>query len=619
MREMTFLDLLRSVRVILSSHQKRRYVRYQIFFVFAGILQLLGAGSVAPFVGLLSRPELLHTNSLASAVYRWTNMSSDLQAIMTFAFVMIVLLVLSNVVAAIAVWMSFRFSLDVGAEIKNDLLTCYLRRDYVLLAGVNSAELINKIGSGAPRFAFTVLLPLMNIASHGALLLVVLVALAAYQPSVLLVFGTLIGGGYAILFFVVRKRLVKLGDLTWTGSERLHRLLMESLGGLKEVRLSGTEERYLHEHAEITGKIFRAESIIGMLGDTPRFLLESVAFSALLVLAIIMLARGEDSSNVVAALTLYAMAGYRMLPAGQAIFKAASQVRANMQVVNDLLPDIVEGRLTEPSKDQRLQSAKLPTYPAALTLNDVWFTYPSGSEPVLRGVSTEIPFNKLTVIVGLSGSGKSTLSDLMLGLLRPTSGSIRVGGVSLYTFGKDWFRAVGYVPQSIFLLDDSIANNVAFGSSDGVVPDRLNRALRLARLDDLVEALPDKANYRVGERGARLSGGQRQRIGLARALYHDAKYLILDEATSALDGRTESEVLETLLELRKERTVVMIAHRTTTIKAADHIIMLDEGKVVAEGSYGLLAKESLPFKHLMKLGESEASLASLEASGRGTN
>jgi HlyD family secretion protein len=232
-------------------------------------------------------------------------------------------------------------------------------------------------------------------------------------------------------------------------------------------------------------------------------------------------------------------------------------------------------------------------------LDDVWFAYPNSSEPVLRGVTARIPAHSLTVVVGHSGSGKSTLSDLLLGLLRPERGRVTVGGVDVSTMGPRWFECVGYVPQSIYLLDDSIANNVSFGSAEEPDPRRLAQALEQARLADLVSSLPEGVNYRVGERGSLLSGGQRQRVGLARALYNDADFLILDEATSALDGRTEAEVLDTLLELRKDRSIVMIAHRVTTIQAADYVIMLDAGRVVGEGTFAELRRSNARFAELV--------------------
>lgn len=591
--------LLRTIVSMLSPLQRRRYVYIQAFFIGAAFLQVAGAGSVAPFVALLSNPEILQTNEYAHRIYQALGFTSDLQAIVAVAAAMLVLLAFSNATAALAVWLTYKFSLRVGLDLQRDLLSCYLRRPYVELAGVNSSDLINKVSVGAPRFAFNVMLPMLNIASQGAVVLVILAGLLIYQPRVLLVFGALLGGGYGILFFVVRRRLVQHGESIWNGGQQKYRLLTESLGGLKEIRIAGTEEIYRARYLSITADGYASESVVGMLGEAPRFILETIAFGAILLLSISLLASGKSPTEVVALVSLYAMTGYRVLPAGQSIFKAVSQIRSNLPVLEQLLPDVLQGRAAAERLEKSPVYSPVPAYPTDIVLQKVSFTYPSSTQPVLADVTTTIRANTLTALVGHSGSGKSTLSDIVLGLLPVSSGTIKVGEKPVSDLGKNWFAAVGYVPQSIFLIDDSIAANVAFGSSDQADLNRVRRALELASLHEFAHEGPDGMDYRVGERGARLSGGQRQRVGIARALYNDAHYLILDEATSALDGRTEAEVLETLLRLRHDRTIIMIAHRLSSIQAADHIIHLDNGRVVSEGGFDELTKTSESFRMLV--------------------
>lgn len=598
---MTFRQLLRSIGTILSPRQRRRYVLFQGFFILAGFLQVVGASSIAPFVALLSRPEIMHTNQVAARVFRTLGFTNDVEAMAAFAALMVVTLAASNGAAAIAVWLTFRFSLDLGADLQKDLLTCYLRRDYVHLAGTNSSELINKITIGAPRFSFNVMLPLMTIANQAVVVLVIVVGLSIIQPLTVVVLGVLFGGAYSMLFFGVKRRLTFHGDRVWNNHKRKHRLLTESLGGLKEIRLTGNEIQYINHFDMLVRESDRSETIIGAFGDIPRFLLETIAFSALLVLSIIMLLNGAQPSAVVAILSLYAVTGYRMLPAAQSIFKAVSQIRSNAKTLQDIYPDVLEGRMRASELEPYVEEP-VPPYPAAISFSDVAFTYPKGKHAVLRNVSATLPVNALTVLVGHSGSGKSTLADIMLGLLPPSTGTVTVGGTPVGAMGRQWFKAVGYVPQSIFLLDDTIANNVAFGSPLGVQAERLQHSLELARLADFVAELPEGANFRIGEHGARLSGGQRQRIGLARALYHDANYLLLDEATSALDGRTEAEIIDTLLTLRRDRTVIMIAHRLTTIQAADHIVLLNDGRIEAVGSWPDLLEHNERFRELIRLG-----------------
>lgn len=553
---------------------------------------------MAPFVVLLSKPQVLHTNAIARQAYAFFGFGSEIEAITAFAFLMIGALAISNVMAGISVWITYRFSLSLGSDLQRDLLNCYFGRPYVELAGTNSADLINKIAIGAPRFAFNVMQPLMIIASQGAIVLVIVVGVLTYQPTVVLTFVALIGSGYGFLFLVVRKKLLHHGAIIWQGGEQRQRLLTEGLGALKEIRLARGESNYKSAYQAESDQIYASEALVGVLADVPRFLLETVAFTGLLLIAVIQLRGGESTESVIATLSVFAMTSYRLLPAGQAIFKSFSQIRANAPIIRELSLDVAEGRRLA-SMPTVAAGVTVPEYPADIRLRDVWFTYPRASEPVLCGVSAVVPAKCLTVVVGASGSGKSTLSDLLLGLLPPDSGNISVGEVELRALGRNWFGAVGYVPQSIFILDDTIERNIAFGSTSPIDQPRLERSLRLAHLWGLVESVPEGTKYRVGERGSRLSGGQRQRLGIARALYHDAHYLILDEATSALDGRTEADVIATLHHLRAERTVLMIAHRLSTIQAADHIIFLREGRVAGEGTFASLSSQSAEFRRLV--------------------
>jgi ABC-type multidrug transport system fused ATPase/permease subunit len=591
------LRFLRALIAVLTPAQRRRYAVLQAYFLLAGVMQVAGAGSIAPFVALLSDPTILQRHPVAHQVYVALGFTSNNEALVAFAFAMMGVLAVSNIIAAGAVWLIFRFSLRLGAEIQRDLFVSFLYRDYVELARMNSATLIATITQGATRFTYNVVQPLMVLTSQAMIVLTVIVVLTIYQPSVALSFAILIGGGYGLLFTIVRKQLVRHGNHSYGVHQKKQQLLAEGLGGLKEIRLAGTEAHYHESYEATTRSGQRSEAIVGLLSDLPRFVLETLAFCALLWLAIILLRSSASSSDVVAVLSLYAMTGYRVLPAAQSIFKSAAQIRANAAVTYELLPDIVFGRQAlERASGADGVSAVVPAGP--IELRDVWFQYPEGKAPVLRGVSVDILPNQLTVLVGHSGSGKSTMADLLLGLLRPSQGTVTVGGCSVDSLGKAWQRRLGYVPQSIFVLDESVAANIAFGSPLGIDEVRVREAARLARFDSVIEGLPGGVHYRVGERGSMLSGGQRQRLGIARALYHDAQLLVLDEATSALDGATENEVLDTLLELRKNRAVIMIAHRMSTIRAADRILLLHDGSIEAEGTYDELLQTNDRFRRM---------------------
>jgi HlyD family secretion protein len=586
----------RALKTILTPAQRRRYFGLQAFFIFAGAVQVAGAGSIAPFVALLTNPSFFHTNAIASRVYAFAGFRNDTEALIAFAFAMMVALAASNMIAAAAVWTTFRFSLRLGAEIQRDIFVAYLYRDYVELTRTNSATLISNISQGATRFTYNVVQPLLVLTSQVAIVLVVIVVLTMYRPTIALSIALLIGGGYGLLFLFLRKQLVWHGDRAWGIHQEKQLLLTEGLGGLKEIRLAGSVTSYQERFDVAARAALHSDSMMGLLGDLPRFALETVAFCALLLLAVVLLRTTDNPSSIVAVLSLYAVTGYRMLPAAQSIFKSAALIRANAPTIHELLPDILAGR--EAAKLELELDNITPHAVSKIVVDDIWFQYPNTPEPVIRGLSVEILPNQLTVLAGPSGSGKSTLADLLLGLLRPDAGTITVEGKTLTEIGPSWQRGLGYVPQSIFLLDDTIAANIAFGSKGPVDYAKLERAAGLARLHKVIEALPGKYEFRVGERGSKLSGGQRQRLGIARALYHDAQLLVLDEATSALDGATELEFLDALMELRKEKTVLMIAHRMSTIQAADRILLLDNGRIEAVGTYDELIQSSATFRRM---------------------
>jgi len=316
-----------------------------------------------------------------------------------------------------------------------------------------------------------------------------------------------------------------------------------------------------------------------VLAELPRFLLESLAFCALLAFGAVLLLAGEAPQVVVTTLSVYAMAGYRLLPAAQNLFRSAAAVRGNAEVLPQLEADVQRGRAVAPPDEATVE----PFPDAPIVLEGVGYQYPGTPAPVLHAVSAHIPRHAITVLVGASGAGKSTLADLLLGLLRPDTGRLCIGDRPLADAITGWQRQIGYVPQELFLLDDSIAANIAFGDPAGVDRARVLRAAQQADLGPLLEALPEGMDYGVGERGALLSGGQRQRLGIARALYREPAVLVLDEATSALDPQSEREVLATLASLKATTTIVMIAHRPAAIRAADAVLWLDGGRLMAAG------------------------------------
>ncbi|PKP67594.1 MAG: ABC transporter ATP-binding protein, partial [Alphaproteobacteria bacterium HGW-Alphaproteobacteria-5] len=369
--------------------------------------------------------------------------------------------------------------------------------------------------------------------------------------------------------------------------------------GIKDVKLLGLEQTYLARYHTPSRRLGESASLGQVIGEMPRHLLEAIAFGGMILLALVLLARGSGQLvDVLPTLGVFAFAGLRMIPAMQQIYLALTQMRYIGAMLDNVHRDTVETGARSP---RALPEVPVLRLGERLDLVEVSYAYPQAGRGVLQGLSLTIPARTTAGIVGGTGAGKTTAVDLILGLLAPDSGEIRVDGVPLTPGNlRGWQRTLGYVPQQIFLLDDTVAANIAFGippeSRDMAA---VERAARLAELHGFVtEELPQGYETMVGERGVRLSGGQRQRIGIARALYHDPDVLILDEATSALDTLTERAVMEAVANVAHAKTVIMIAHRLSTVKGCDTIFLLDRGRLAAQGSYADLVATNETFRRM---------------------
>jgi HlyD family secretion protein len=593
------MGFLRLLKVLLTPEQKRRLLLLQGYFAFSAVLQVAGVASLAPFIALIANPRLIQETSIAKRLYDAGGFSSDRDFIIAFAVVLMIIITSTNAVLAGGVMLSTRYAKRLGVDLQREILRGYLHRDYERISRTNTAKLVATFTQGVPRLVYMVVQPALQLNSSVLVALLILAGLVWFDPISAMLAGAVTAAAYVGVYALSKGPLKRSGAEAWEAAKLRYRLLTEALGGLKEIRLAAAESKYEGRIDAVSRSAIGAETLSVMLGELPRYALESIVFCSLLGLGILLLVRGSEPQDIVGVLSLYAMAGYRLLPAAQGIFRSLSQIRANAKIVHELLPQVLDGRrivVTAPA-DRSLFAGP----PQDIQFSDVWYTYPEVAEPTIRGVTFRIPRHSITAFVGASGAGKSTVADLLLGLLRPARGSVTVGGTDIHRSASAWQQHVGYVPQSIFLLDQSIKENVVFGSSESPDHVRLERAAVLARVADFARDLPGQYDYVVGERGALLSGGQRQRVGLARALYREAKLLVLDEATSALDSVAERHIVDALTALKPTHTIVMIAHRPTTILGADHVVVFDNGTVVDVGTPQELLQRCAAFRDIMAI------------------
>tara|TARA_R110002049_G_scaffold101855_1_gene247104 strand:- start:12994 stop:14802 length:1809 start_codon:yes stop_codon:yes gene_type:complete len=589
---------------ILSRKHKIKMLVLQFFFLITAIFQVAGIASIAPFIAVISDPGIIQTNPILQKVYALLG-STDVTSFMTsYSILVAAFILISNSIAAYAIWLLFRFSAAAGLELQNRLFGSYIRNQYIFFAQHNSSKLIASINQLIPRYVYMVLQPLLNLVAQAFIAIIIIIGLFVMDPILALIAMSLIGLVYIGIYLFVRKNMVHSGETITYVSKRMLLLLNESIGGIKEVKLLGIESWYKDEFLETTKKGLNASAFIGLAGDLPKYIVETVVFMAILVLAVYLLSV-HGSGGALSIVSFYAMAGYKILPAAQTIYKSLADIKSNAPVINDITQTLNDANkfpsapdLCDNKKDKKFRSLKIE-------LTNVSYSFPNSKKKALDHLTIKIPENKLISFVGSSGAGKSTAIDTIMCLLTPQSGEVTIGGDVINNENvRSWQRNIGFVPQNIFLLDDSIERNIAFGVPKEVIDsERVISAAKKANIASFIEELPEQYQTKVGERGGQLSGGQRQRIGIARALYLNPKVLILDEATSALDTVTEAQILKEVATLTKTTTVIMIAHRLSTVVNSDIIYVFSAGKVTGSGTYSELSEKNPDFQELVKASE----------------
>jgi ABC-type multidrug transport system fused ATPase/permease subunit len=473
----------------------------------------------------------------------------------------------------------------VQVQLSQRLFASYLRRPYTFHLQYNSAQLIQNVINNVDWLTFDVILPGMMMLAELFVFLGLCSLLVANEPLGALIVVIALGATAWGFHRVTRARVLKWGEAYEYHQGMRIQHLQQSFGGIKEVKLLGRQAEFLERYRFHSKHSARARQLQSTLQQVPRLWLEWFAVTGLAILVVSMLVQGRALEAVVPTLGLFAAAALRLMPSVSRILGAAQSLRYGLPAI-----DRLHAELSVSLPEAASAQGPIAPFHTALEMNRIAYSYPGAAEPALKDVSLAIRRGESVGFVGASGSGKSTLMDILLGLLRPGAGEVLVDGVSIQANLRNWQNQIGYIPQSIFLTDDTLRRNVAFGLPDEQIDDAaVQRAIQAAQLEELVASLPDGLETIVGERGIRLSGGQRQRVGIARALYHGPGVLVMDEATSSLDNETEREVIEAVSRLRGGRTIVMIAHRLTTVAGCDRLYLLEAGKVKDQGSFEDLA------------------------------
>lgn len=599
---MYILSVIINVFRVLDEKTRVKYVWLQIFFLLSSLIQIVGVASIAPFIGVLSNPSVIHTSPIFSRVYSYFQFQSDTQFIVAFAIVSLIMIVISNLIAGVTIWLTFRFAILVGSNLQNKLLNNLLNREYIYHKISNESYATALVNQEAPRFVYMVLQPFLTLTSQFFIAALILLGLLILDPIIAIIAGSIISGAYLLTYIYLRKSLVRHGRIVTERNNGVQATLSEAFTGIKDIKISHNENIYLTRFAGYNTRGLSSNAFIALAGDLPKLVIESISFGAILILAIFLLKSDSSTSEVMSMLSLYAIAGYKLLPAMQQIYKSVSSISANGAVVLKLAGELEKSMTLKPNDISKLK------YSAdSISTDGVSFMYPNSKINALNEISVSFRKGTINTIVGPSGSGKSTLADILLGLLIPSTGHLLVNNRII---DKDeilrYQNSIGFVPQHIFLTNDTIAANVAFGfGKDNIDRDRVINALKLANALEFVEKLPEGIDTSIGQDGKLLSGGQRQRIGIARALYKQTSILILDEPTSALDIHSEHDFMKCLSELKDKILVILISHRPAAIKMSDNIAIVSNGELSACGSYTTLVTKNDEFKTLMQKATAE--------------
>ena len=580
----------------LTKGHHRSLVLVAFLFVFVSGLEVIGTGMVGPFIAVATQPDLVETNYWLSLVYQYLSFGSKDHFLLALGALLLVAFYVKAFLGFHSQKAVFQFGYGLKGELARKLLEAYLAAPYSFHLRVNSATLIQNIVGTTDNVCINVVMPLLTAISNVAIIVALLLLLVKASALALVLIAVLLPV-VIVLIRLMRRHMSVWFKEGWEASAEMIRILNHGLGGLKETRVIGCESYFEQQMDEQTKRFSKNTALAQSYGNLPRFVMEAFMITFLIgfTLLFINLSQGKKE-NLTAILGIFALASIRLLPAVSNLVSNINTLRSNTFAVDKLFLDLKE---VEEGKTNTLRSSvhhftsmlsvsAKPTlsFEKQIDLEDVNFQYPGTSNNSLDGISLTIQKGESIGLIGRSGAGKTTLVDVLLGLFSIKSGDIKVDKTSIYENLRAWQNLVGYVPQSIFLIDDTLEQNIAFGVPKHLINQpKLRKAIEMAQLSEVVARLPNGIRTVVGERGVLLSGGQRQRVGIARVLYHEREILVFDEATAALDTETEHLVTEATKALSGIKTIIIIAHRLSTIEHCDRIYQLEQGRVIKSGSY----------------------------------
>ena len=591
------MQIFKKLLFLLTPHERKRAGLLLVMILIMALLDMIGIASILPFMAVITNPGLVETNYILNYMFQASNIfgvENNQQFLFALGVFVFVILITSLVFKALTNYAQLRYIQMREYSISKRLVEGYLHQPYSWFLGRHSADLGKTILSEVAQVVGGGLRPLMELIAKGVVSIVIIILLILTNPKLALIASISLGGAYGLIFYFIRGFLNRIGKKRLESNQLRFMALSDAFGAIKEVKVGGLEKTYV-KHFSDPGKIFAlTRSSSQIISKLPRYFLEAIAFGGILLIILYMMVQTGSFNNALPILSLYVFAGYRLIPALQTIYSSITELAFVSPSLDKLHEDIKNLKPFNENQDQGVLS-----FNKAITLKNIYYNYPNESRTALKDINLSIPAKTIVGLVGATGSGKTTTVDIILGLLETKKGTLEVDGkVITNQNSRSWQRSIGYVPQHIYLSDDTVAANIAFGVGlKDINQADVEKAVKIANLHEFVmDELPKQYQTTIGERGVRLSGGQRQRIGIARALYHKPQVLILDEATSALDSQTEKAVMDAVNNLSKNITIILIAHRLSTVKKCDQIFLLEKGQLKDQGTFKELIKVNENFR-----------------------
>ena len=587
------MKTLKKLIYLLSPQERKSAGLLLVMILLMAFLDMIGVASILPFMAVLTNPNIIETNVMLNNMFQTAGrfgIETNQQFLFALGILVFMLLVISLIFKALMIYLQIRFTIMREHSIGKRLVEGYLHQPYSWFLNRHSADLGKNILSEVTSVISNGISPMLSLIAHGAVALALITLLIITDPKLALIACITLGIAYVLIYKFTRGLLNHIGQQRFNANRLRFSAVSEAFSAVKEVKVGGLEQTYIQRFSKPAQNYSKYMAMAGAIGQIPRYAIEIITFGGMLLVVLYLISQSSTFISVIPVIALYAFAGYRLMPALQQIYLATTNLRFIGPSLDSLHKDMMSLQpiITHKVTDSLLLKNNI-------TLNDIHYNYPNASRTALKGINLKISAGSTVGLIGATGSGKTTTVDIILGLLDAQKGTLEVDGHIIDKHNcRAWQRSIGYVPQQIYLADDSIAANIAFGTKlKDIDQEAVERAAKIANLHEFViNELSQQYQTKIGERGVRLSGGQRQRIGIARALYYNPQVLILDEATSALDNLTEKEVMEAVNKISKNITIIMIAHRLSTVKKCDIIYLLEGGKIKNHGTFDALINKN---------------------------